>query len=168
MAQVFNTVATLVDPSVRVGTGSSEFIIAEANQLISHYWGSSDGDKMFIASFNYLDSLFIHVNKVALRVENIDNPQYVKAEWIPFIGYPLEEDVNRDDIYYFILSVNEYSQNEKSLTTGTNSNSIIARLGSDDDTYFAIFFASLYDLGRPGGTGNGTGMPGLKVPTGGG
>lgn len=163
MAKIFQTVAKLVDPS-KLTSSTDEFTNDQAKILITNYWGDSTGDKMFIASLDYLDRLFTNVNNVALRVVNIDNPDFVKADWIPYLGHPLKKDTHRDDVYYFILNIDNYSGTNINLTNGTKTNALIARLAKDEGKYYAIFYASFYELGRPGGTGNDAGNPGIKIP----
>jgi hypothetical protein len=147
-----------------------DFSNAQADVLIQNYWGSPVRDKMFIASFDYLDKLFETVKKVALRVVNIDKPDYVKAEWIPYTGFPLAKDINRDDVSYYVVDILTYfgdgSPENKGLKSGSGGvNALIARLAKDEGKNFVIFFASKYELGMPGGTGNGAGNPGIKIPT---
>lgn len=145
-------------------TGVTEYTTEQADVLIDNYWGYHVGDKFFIATIPYIDKLFEDCKKIALRVADIDDPQRLKASWIPYNGQILRKDKNKDNVYYFIIDEKTYS-GDAGLRNGTDTNCLIARLGEDEGEYYVFFYASNIELGVPGGTGNSTGSPGIKVPS---
>lgn len=151
--------------SAVVADSTTEFTSDQADIFIDNYWGSHFGDKYFIATVPFIDKLFEDCKKIALRVVDIDDPQRVKASWMPFNGQILKKDKNKDTVYYYLIDEETYN-GEHGLRNGTNTNCLIARLGKDEGKYFAFFYASQIKLGVPGGTGNSAGTPGVKVPPG--
>jgi hypothetical protein len=168
MVKIFQDFALLEDPIEARGRGINDtFTVKEAQKAIKTYWGNIGERKLFVATLALLDDLFkkssTNPKQVVLRVVNINNPEIIEAEWMPNAGLPLAKDSSNNNVSYFVINQTTYS-GDHGLRHGSKTEAITARIGKIGSGHYVYFFATKFTFGKPGGTGNTTGTPGLKVP----
>jgi hypothetical protein len=151
-----------------------KYNLAQEAKDIENYWGLLKLPRFFVISIDTLDQLFDQspIDKVAIRVSNYMIPELIRITWHSFDGKIPVEDLSRTDVYYLILEAKYYFGVEKpnqilGLRNGANTMCIAARPGLNDKGDFAIYLSAV-ELKFPdneGGIGNGSGSPGLKIPS---
>jgi hypothetical protein len=136
------------------------------------YWGPDRDERFFVVSIDTLDQLFevSPTDQIAIRVANFDIPELIQITFHSFDGRVPVDDVTRDDIYYFILHAKYYFGTEApirilGLRNGTSTNCITVRPGRLVSGEFVIYPISTKLEFKKDGVGNGSGSPGLKIPS---
>lgn len=162
---------------------SSNNDLDEAQLLAITYWGSLTNEKMFVIPFWQVSQMLAvsGSNEIALRVSNIDEPNFVSANWVVFeqamadsLADPAEMGVRYyviDDTYFngpILTPPPEIVQLNgiRHINATPENNVLRARIGKNAGTgqIHIFFLAAECNIIDQGGGGGGV-LAGLKVPT---
>ncbi len=139
--------------------------------FVNNYWGGANREKSFPLPFWKMQEMMAVSGEVALRVREINNPSFVRAEWIVFSNdmEGILNDPVRANEYYFVLDESDFirlGENIPILTNPLNNIVIVGRLGKpepDSATYHAFIIAANCMPIPPGAGGDGV-IAGAKIP----
>ncbi|MEL6719069.1 MAG: hypothetical protein AAFO82_02560 [Bacteroidota bacterium] len=163
--------ATIIKSSTSV-QGTTE--VQNMNNEVDNYW-QTETERVYPTSLWKIKHLLNSSDsgEIALKVTNIDDEDFVDAEWIVF-GDGLEEllqDPVRQGEYYFVMSEADFSQVESGIDLILNPLSkviIVTRLGKitpNGQDYTIFIVSAKYNLLNDGGAGGGGAVSGAKVPS---
>lgn len=152
----------------------------ESDAFTVNYWGSEQNERMFPIPFWKVSQMLAlgNSNQIALKVRNIDRPQYVSAQWMILEASQVDalQDPVEKGTYYFVMDdtifdgpiITNTGVREGIIKSGPLYRNIIwGRLGkSKAGEYFAFFLAAECKIIDGGAGGSGPAC-GAKVPPGG-
>ncbi len=139
---------------------------------VNRYWGNASLEKVFSIPFWKMQELMSVSGEVALRIREINNVGYLKAEWIVF-GDDMEGLLNdpvRSGERYYVLDESAFLQLRANISTFTNPLSSVAiwgRIGklTEDGTDYRVFIVAAAGTPIAPGTGGDGGGAGIKIPS---
>ena len=138
---------------------------------VNFYWGNASLEKVFSIPFWKMQELMSVSGEVALRIREINNVGYVKAEWIVF-GDDMEGLLNdpvRSAERYYVLDESAFLQLRANISTFTNPLSSVAiwgRIGklTEGGTDYRVFIVAAAGTPIAPGTGGEGSGAGIKIP----